>query len=613
MKNLTAYITVRNVIGYAVFCCLLLGLTVTYIVRADRVYSSSALVLVKANLYNSSGVAASSELSADRAARSQIPLFESEDVIRSAINEIGVAKLFSADDLVGSLKPDDQAYVLARRHLAVELEPLTDLIRVSFRHKDPELSAEFIRVLVDKFSQRYYAIYQNAGTVTFFQDQKDKAQSEFTSASGSLAQYAADHQVYKIEEQQRLLLAQRSKVASSLSATQGLIDQKRAEKDSIPKQLSQMRVVGRLPQVIGMTQQKATPTPPVAPEAAGVPNADDLATGDRIERLATDPPVLLVKVYQDTIANLVKLHTDLEGLTALEKSQVEQLKTLDISLNGLANQSAEFEKLKLAADAAGQRVKAYTKRALDEQLTHAMSTSNLSNIQVVQSPTVPFKPVWPLPVLLLAAAIALCLLPIAAIVAFEVVKAAAVLPQPAVAGTHVPARVEAKRMDDVVAASPVAEPPPAKAATPQIVIEPEPAKAPAAAPVAAPAEPMVAKTEFVAARGAAEALASKVANGFFASKAAAELMATKVAAELAATRMAATPARAESREADTAVVVENEAEPATPVAVTPPAAVPTFSKPAYAPVAAVVAAAPVVRNPVQAALSSAMTARKANG
>ncbi|MET0528014.1 MAG: hypothetical protein ABW003_06665 [Microvirga sp.] len=433
MKNLSAYMTFRNVVGYAAFVCLLLALTIAYVMRADKVYSSNALVLVRADLYNNDPAKNADARGGDRTARAQIPLFSSEDVIRSAIAEIGIAKLFTEDALRSSLKPEDQAYVLARRALEVELEPQTDLIRVSFRHNDPATAAEFVRVLVNKFSDRYYEIYQNAGTVTFFQEQKDQAAGEFAQASSKLAKYAADNQVYRIEEQQRLLLAQRSKVASALSATQGAIEQKRAEKSSIPKQLSQMRVVGRLPQVTGLTQQ----TPPAAQgqnsssaqSGAAAQALTNKADGDRIDRLATDPPVLLIKVYQDTIASLVKLHTDLDGLIALEQNQASQIKTLDTNLNGLADQAAEFEKLKLASDAASQRVKAYTKRALDEQLSHAMNTNKLSSIQIVQSPTIPFKPIWPVPVLLFAAAFALCLLPISGVVAYEVVKAAAPKPQ----------------------------------------------------------------------------------------------------------------------------------------------------------------------------------------
>ena len=65
-----------------------------------------------------------------------------------------------------------------------------------------------------------------------------------------------------------------------------------------------------------------------------------------------------------------------------------------------------------------------------------MNTNNLSSIQIVQSPTIPFKPVWPVPVLLFAAALALCLLPISGVVAYEVVKAAAASgPQPIIART----------------------------------------------------------------------------------------------------------------------------------------------------------------------------------
>jgi len=205
------------------------------------------------------------------------------------------------------------------------------------------------------------------------------------------------------------VLTQRSQLEAALLLTKGTIADKTAQVANIPAQLSQMRPVGRLPQVTGLTQRIA-------------PNVE--AQQGQIDRLATDPPLLLVRVYQDTIAQLVKLQTDLVGLHALAAKQDQAVLEQSKFLGDLARKEAQFEQLRLAVDHARQNYELFTKKAHERQLEQDQTAVRLSSVQVVQPATKPLRPVSPSLVFVCGLVLALVLFPVGGVAVYHVAKSA---------------------------------------------------------------------------------------------------------------------------------------------------------------------------------------------
>jgi uncharacterized protein involved in exopolysaccharide biosynthesis len=382
----------------------------------------------------------------EQIARPQIALLESENVIRRAVAMIGSKQLYppkikpgeavpvtaginaraadiAADppaterSLLGVLqlfKPlsaDDTAYLAAKRSLSVKPEPQTDLIRVSFRHSNPASAVEFTEAVVHSFIERYYQIYANSAAVTFFWDQQKRSDEAFQRASEAISKYSAANQVYRLDDQRRLLLEQRSSLMSALRITSGAIAEKESQADSIPNQLAQMKPIARVPQITGLVQGRA--------EEAAARGRKDTS----IANLGSDPPLLLVKVYQDTVALLVKLHTELAGLHALEEHQKGSVKNLDQELDQLSAKEAEFERLRREVVQARDNADMFAKKAREEQLSQDLNARKLSTVQVLQGPTMPLKPIWPKPGLLLALGLVLTFAPtVGASVLFRIAR-----------------------------------------------------------------------------------------------------------------------------------------------------------------------------------------------
>jgi uncharacterized protein involved in exopolysaccharide biosynthesis len=118
-----------------------------------------------------------------------------------------------------------------------------------------------------------------------------------------------------------------------------------------------------------------------------------------------------VRVYQETVANLVRTNADIAGLNALENEQKTALKNIDDQLTAMAEREAELEALRTTVVQSQANVEAFSKRAFEEQLAQDLNEHKFSPVQILQEATRPLKPIWPKPALLLALGAALCVMP----------------------------------------------------------------------------------------------------------------------------------------------------------------------------------------------------------
>jgi succinoglycan biosynthesis transport protein ExoP len=387
----------RYLVGFAYLA--VVWAAVAVLILTPVKYEVSAVLFIQPGLYGSDNDKYSRSSRPEEIARSQTALLESENVIRGAIGVVGVEGVRPASSLwlQSGRDPTDDAYVAAKNALRVRTEPYTSLIRVTFRHGDPKFAVDFTKALVQSFTDKHFELYSNVNAVAFFSAQQKQSNQAFARASSALAAFSSTNQVFSIENQRRLLLEQRSRLASERASTKGTIAEKESQVGIIPGQLSQMKPVNRLVQAIGLIQNQAKTSEESPP----------------ISQLATDPPLLLVRVYQDTVATLVKLNTELAGLRALAKHQDAEITKVDADLSVISAREAEFEMLRLEVTQAKFNSELFTKRAFDEQLSQDLNEKRLSSVQVVQQATLPLEPIWP-PRLFISLGLLLSLLPLLA-------------------------------------------------------------------------------------------------------------------------------------------------------------------------------------------------------
>jgi polysaccharide biosynthesis transport protein len=321
---------------------------------------------------------------------SQLFIIESEDVIRGALAAVGSDKLYPGlgdgfdERFEGKGKDasaNEAAYIKVKKQLNITAEKDTQILRLSFSHEDPELAAQFLNAVIDVFLKRQAELSGNAEAPAFFRDQVKRYRREYDRASLELSNFSKSHSTYSVEQQRKLALERRDEITSALATTKGTILEKESQAAKLQDTLVQLkRHVGFPSEVRG---PKYNPPP-----AADTDRSADLPSGD--------PPLLLVRVYQDTAQNLVTLNASIAGLHALEENQRAALASVDSELASLSSIGADFDRLKREVDQAATYLEAHTKRAAEAQIDADWDASeNLASVKVVQRANAPIKPAFP--------------------------------------------------------------------------------------------------------------------------------------------------------------------------------------------------------------------------
>lgn len=321
---------------------------------------------------------------------SQIELLNSELVLRSAIEKVGDGKLYPRgpdsefSQLLAYLgmpqkkvNNGDRAYKLAARALKVQLEPRTSMIRVNYRHEDPRLAASFVNGLTESYLSKYRALYTQAGAADFLHGEVDQLQRKVATAAGVLGAFVAANRTYSIDEQKKLLLTRQSDLAKSMATVRTELAQKQEELRVVEEQISQLK-----PNAARASQARDPSKPP--PEAAVPLPYNRNLFGD-------DPPLLLVKLYQETTQQFLTLKMTIAGLRAAESAHTAELDNVAKDLATLAGLEAETNRLKRQLGTAEQELAEITSRAGEKRIAAAMTENNLSAIKIAQPASVPFE------------------------------------------------------------------------------------------------------------------------------------------------------------------------------------------------------------------------------
>ena len=152
----------------AVFAAsLLVGLL--YLLLATPLYEASGSLLVKFGNNADAGVSKSERdaritpMDRIRIVESNLEILQSHDLLKSVLLQIGLERVYPAladaeDGLEKAIKK------LQDSHLTIRTNIQSDVLEISFLNKSPELAAEFVRILQDKFIHKQLEIFNKPQT-----------------------------------------------------------------------------------------------------------------------------------------------------------------------------------------------------------------------------------------------------------------------------------------------------------------------------------------------------------------------------------------------------------------------------------------------------------------
>ena len=389
--------------------CLVAGATMAIALRANPSFNASASLMV------GPGTAEHSSEAAPRMTRmieSFARIAGSQEVVRSAVEKVGLERLIGPLEesaqvseaerwmrkiwpetpaAAPKITPIEQAMPEIAKALTIKAELSSDIVNISFKHKNPLIAAEFANAVAEAFIDRQLHLFSTGGTARFYDQQVALFNAELKSASENFERFMVANSAYSIDQQKELLLKQSSELSTALLATRAAIADKSGQAEALAAQLQKLKPVAQSPYtssvVDSLAGKRAAASAP-APVPVARPRELNASVGET-------PPLLMIKVFQDSVVLLFKTNAELHGLKDLESEQERQLDGVNEALAKLVSKEAEYNRLAKAVSQASLNADTYAKRAADENVNANLTAAKFSDIKIVQYAYAPLKSSFP--------------------------------------------------------------------------------------------------------------------------------------------------------------------------------------------------------------------------
>ena len=363
--------------------------------------------------------------------QSEVELLKSRELLEKVITAAGLSQargdtssLLSASapenpTAGASSAPPDRAQIareLRRFEKTLKVEPLrkTNLIKVTYRAKDPTLAARVLQLLADFYLERHLALHRHAGAFDFFQRQAQQYREQLDVAESRLSEFGRRKGVLSAPLQKEIALRQLNDaedVHQRTLAAIGEVEKKlrslEAQAASLPLRVTtQVRVADNsvlLQQLtsallnlelkrVELMQKFAPGYPPLV----GIEKQIELTRAAL--QAAQKSPVRDETTDRDTthvwIENeIARARTE---RTALQARAAETARVRDLyhsRVAGLAADAAIEQDLLRAAKVAEENYLLYLRKKEEARISDALDKQRIANVSIAEAPTAPSLPV----------------------------------------------------------------------------------------------------------------------------------------------------------------------------------------------------------------------------
>ncbi len=370
----------------------------------------------------------SSQNQVEEILNSGIEIITNRDLADRVITAIGVGKLYP--DLVEppswastvrmffapkgiTVTPKDLAIIEFGKKLTVEGVKKSNVIDVSFQHKDPYLAARVVNLLVDYFKEKHLQVYSDPKS-SFLEEQLAEYRRKLTTSEEVLQSFKQTQGVYSLDEQRNLMLRQRMELDTAYKGTQNNIQELQEKLRSLK---AQSRTIAEDSNTFVFSEQGNILTdakaklldlklkehellikykeesPPVKDVRKEIRMAEDFLAAQ--EKDVTSKVRTGNLVYQETEKERIKAEADLRAQEAKLASLGPQIARVDSALKNLDRQEKQFQDLKRDTATNERDYLTYKDRWEEARISDDMNRKKMANISIIQAAAVPTKPVKP--------------------------------------------------------------------------------------------------------------------------------------------------------------------------------------------------------------------------
>lgn len=345
----------------------------------------------------------------------EMSILTSRDLKEKVIGAVGVEKIFPR---MAGLSPDmknvmDIAILMFDGMLSMQAGKNSNLINVSFSHKDPQVSANVVNALVDAYKDRRLEILKDFKSLPFLEKKTAEYRQKLDESEANLAALKQKYKVFSFDQQRSLLLTQRMQLDATSKTTQTQVKELTQKVSSLETQLKS------IPQSMAIPQE----------ESRGVSEAElQLLTLERKEQellskynennglvISTRNEIRLVKdfienqkkkktgqmkpggneFYQSMQKDIITAKAELGSLAIRSTDLQQQLTEIDRTIQALDFQEKDVKDLERQVSISEQNYQAYLKKLEEARISEDMDQQEMNSVSVVQKASAPLIPKSP--------------------------------------------------------------------------------------------------------------------------------------------------------------------------------------------------------------------------
>jgi uncharacterized protein involved in exopolysaccharide biosynthesis len=347
---------------------------------------------------------------------SEIEILDNRELIEKVIAAMGVGTIYPqlASDPPARMTPLEAAVLQFSRNLTVEGVKKSNVIDVSFRHRDPAVAAKALALLVDFFKEKHLEVFSNPQS-SFLEKQLADYQQRLKESEHAFQAFKQQNQVYAVEEQRSLLLRQRVELDTALKATNNRIDELQNKVASYREQLRDIAqnkarytqtdrdkiVVDAQSHLLSLQlKEQALLAKDYREDSRLVGNVRKeiqlVKSFLKAQEKAIDRKVRTGNpVYQEVEKEMIKAEAELASQRAGAVTITQQLVELDDKIQAVDQKQNELRTLQRELSTNEKNYQTYVEKLEEARISDDFNRQKIANISVIQAPVTPRTPVKP--------------------------------------------------------------------------------------------------------------------------------------------------------------------------------------------------------------------------
>jgi len=383
------------------------------------VYEASSRVLVKfgrENVFTPASPAAGGnqpilfDSSREERLNSEIEIFKGRNLIEAALTNLGVTTVYPDIDKkpliprlwAKELTPLEKATIAFEKKLSIEGVKKSDVIEITFEHKDPAIASQAVNKLIDAFLEHHLSVYKQSQQYTFFDEQVKLLEKKLKDSENELEDLRRQHNISSLEEQKTLLLKQISDLDLELARTRSEISENEGKMQALKAggsaNLAELKLGTETelnPYAISSIRSRLSELKLKEEELLAKYTEQSIMVTNVRKEIKTAQELLSKeeKTYHDKAVNSIT-HT-LNALRSKEASQRQHLAEYQEELSGINAVELRLKELEREVKLNEENYQLYIKNMEEARISDAMDSQKIANISVIDPAQPPIKPVKP--------------------------------------------------------------------------------------------------------------------------------------------------------------------------------------------------------------------------